>query len=177
MLAFYWALGKDIEKMQAEQKWGSSFFATLSMDLRTVLPGQEGFSETNIRYMKRFYVLYSQILPQLVEKVENENLPQLVEDLGDNEINPLFVDIICAVPWGHHRYIIDKCKGDSAKALFYVQKTIENNWSRACLLNWLDTDLYKRQGKAISEYELSKLYPTDFKGSLPSIEEIERQLK
>ena len=165
MLAFYWALGKDIEKMQAEQKWGSSFFATLSMDLRTVLPGQEGFSETNIRYMKRFYVLYSQILPQLVE------------DLGDNEINPLFVDIICAVPWGHHRYIIDKCKGDSAKALFYVQKTIENNWSRACLLNWLDTDLYKRQGKAISEYELSKLYPTDFKGSLPSIEEIERQLK
>jgi RecB family endonuclease NucS len=29
----------------------------------------------------------------------------------------------------------------------------------------------------ISEYELSKLYPTDFKGTLPSIEEIERQLK
>ena len=29
----------------------------------------------------------------------------------------------------------------------------------------------------ISEYELSKLYPADFKGSLPSIEEIEQQLK
>jgi hypothetical protein len=85
MLAFYWALGKDIEKTQAEQKWGSSFFATLSMDLRTVLPGQEGFSETNIRYMKRFYVLYSQILPQAVEEFgDSENLPQLVEDLRDN---------------------------------------------------------------------------------------------
>ena len=70
MLTFYWSLGKDIEKMQAEHKWGSSFFATLSTDLRAVLPGQGGFSETNIRYMKRFYVLYSQILPQLVEKMK-----------------------------------------------------------------------------------------------------------
>ena len=140
MLAFYWALGKDIEKMQAEHKWGSSFFATLSMDLNAVLPGQGGFSETNIRYMKRFYVLYSQILPQLVE------------GSGNNDANPQFVDELCVVPWGHHRYIIDKCKGDADKALFYVRKTIENNWSRAVLLNWLDTDLYERQGKAISNF-------------------------
>ena len=29
----------------------------------------------------------------------------------------------------------------------------------------------------ISEYELSKLYPTNFKGTLPSIEDIENELK
>ena len=29
----------------------------------------------------------------------------------------------------------------------------------------------------ISEYELSKVYPTDFKSSLPTIEEIEKQLR
>ena len=29
----------------------------------------------------------------------------------------------------------------------------------------------------ISEYDLSKLYPTKFKGSLPSIAEIEEQLR
>ena len=28
----------------------------------------------------------------------------------------------------------------------------------------------------ISEYELSKVYPADFKSSLPSIEEIEKEL-
>ena len=33
------------------------------------------------------------------------------------------------------------------------------------------------QPLGISEYELSKLYPKDFKSSLPSIEEIERELK
>ena len=33
------------------------------------------------------------------------------------------------------------------------------------------------QPLGISEYELSKLYPADFKSTLPSIEEIEQELK
>lgn len=49
-------------------------------------------------------------------------------------------------------YKMDKCKNDVEKALFYVEKTIENNWSRAVLLNWLSTDLYERQGKAITNF-------------------------
>ena len=52
-----------------------------------------------------------------------------------------------AVPWGHHRTLIDKCKGDRDKALFYVRRTIQNGWSRNSLLNWLSTDLYEREGK------------------------------
>ena len=60
---------------------------------------------------------------------------------------------IFMIPWGHHRFIIDKCKNDRDKAVFYVEKTLENNWSRAVLLNFLDTNLYERQGKAISNFE------------------------
>lgn len=41
------------------------------------------------------------------------------------------------IPWDHHRRIIDKCKGDMDKALFFVRKTWENNWGRDALLNWL----------------------------------------
>jgi len=122
------------------------------MDLRTVLPGQEGFSKTNLRYIKNFYILYSKKPPQLVGKTKSTNLPQVVGDLRDGEISPQIVDELCTVPWGHHRYIIDKCNGDVIKALFYVRKTVENNWSRAVLLNYLDTDLYERQGKAISNF-------------------------
>ena len=70
----------------------------------------------------------------------------------DDEISPQLVDELCRVPWGHHRFIIDKCKGDADKAIFYIRKTIENNWSRAVLLNWLDTNLYERQGKAITNF-------------------------
>jgi len=61
---------------------------------------------------------------------------------------------------GHHVVIIGKCRNDQQKALFYVNKVIENNWSRALLLNFLDTDLYDRQGKAI----------TNFQATLPDIQ-------
>ena len=74
------------------------------------------------------------------------NRPQLGDDLE----NAIFF-----IPWGHNKVIIDKCKGDSAKALFYVKKTLENNWSRDVLLNFLDTDLYERQGKAVTNFALT----------------------
>ena len=60
-------------------------------------------------------------------------------------------DWICLF-WGHIRHIIDNCKNDLDKALFFVGKTIENNWSGAALLNFLGTDLYERQGKAFTDY-------------------------
>ena len=124
LLRYYWELGKDIEEKQADNKYGSKFYATLSRDLRHEMPDVEGLSETSIRYAKRFYTLYSQqiaILPQLVEESERENLPQLVERLYSD---------LFSIPWGHHRYIIDKCSNDSSKALFYVRQTLENGWSR-----------------------------------------------
>ncbi len=38
--------------------------------------------------------------------------------------------------------------------MFFVQKTLENNWSRDTLINFLDTNLYERDGKAINNFEL-----------------------
>ena len=57
------------------------------------------------------------------------------------------------VPWNHIKYILDKCGNDQEKALFYVQETIKNNWSRAVLLHFLGTDLYERKGKAVTNFE------------------------
>lgn len=74
LLRYYWELGKDIEEKQADNKYGSKFYATLSRDLRHEMPGVEGLSETSIRYAKRFYTLYRQQfvnLPQLVAESEN----------------------------------------------------------------------------------------------------------
>lgn len=141
MLHFYWSLGKDMVNMHAESRWGSRFYNNLSKDLTTIVPEIKSFSPTNLKYMTYFYRLYNGIYSQAVDEMKNEISPQLVDEL-------------CAVPWGHHRYIIDKCKGDADKALFYVRKTIENNWSRAVLLNWLETNLYERQGKAITNFTM-----------------------
>lgn len=68
--------------------------------------------------------------------------------------------IVFRIPWRHNRTIIDKCKNNVDKALFYVRKTLENNWSRDVLVNFLDTDLFERQGKAI----------TNFANTLPSVQ-------
>ena len=82
-----------------------------------------------------------------------QSFPQLGEDFKSGEIEPLF-----AIPWGHHKLIMDKCSGNLQKALFFVNQVIQNGWSRAMLLNFLDTDLFERQGKAI----------TNFKQTLPA---------
>lgn len=154
MLRFYFSLGADIVNKKAESRWGDGFFKNLSKDLQNELPGVRGFSETNLRYSKYFYLLYNQTLtihPQVGDKFYNQDFiisPQIGDQLD-----------IFQIPWSHHKYIIDKCKKDTDKALFYVRKTLENNWSRNVLLNFLDTGLYERQGKAIS----------NFKSTLPEV--------
>lgn len=117
MLRFYWSLGRDIVEMQAESKWGSSFFDTLSEDLRKMFPGTKGFSTTNLRYMKRYYDMFGEILPQLEAELSDiTNLPQVGAE-------------IYAIPWGHIKVIVAKCIGNPEKALFFVDEVIKNNWS------------------------------------------------
>lgn len=147
LLEYYWSIGRDIAQKQYANSYGSAFYETLSRDLRNELPDAKGFSENNIRYMYRFYQLYSQLIenrPQAVDDFGSENLPQGVEDSILKEI--------CSIPWFHQRTIIDKCKGNASKALFFVRKVLENNWGRNVLLNFLDTDLYERHGKAITNF-------------------------
>lgn len=142
MLQFYWSLGHDIVEREMENTYGSGFFKRLSADLQRELPDAKGFSPTNIKYFKYFYELYSPLL---------ENRPQVADNFK-HAIIPQVAELLFSIPWDHHRRIIDRCKGNPQRALFFVQKTKENNWSRAVLLNFLDTDLYEREGKAITNF-------------------------
>jgi predicted nuclease of restriction endonuclease-like (RecB) superfamily len=165
LLLLYWDLGRDIAVRQMETTWGSGFFEQLSNDLRKEFPDMQGFSAVNLTYCKRFYLFYTQndvISQQLVDKippkfgdqlqaVDNKrdlNFQQVVEDLKNH---PIF-----QIPWGHHIQIFTKCK-TVHEALFYVQKTIENGWSRAVLMNFLEADLFSTQGKALTNF--SRLLP------------------
>jgi len=120
----------------------------------------DGFSSTNLKYIKRFYLFYSQdnsIRPQLVDEFtdNSNNLPQVENhykleirhQLGDEfQDNPIF-----QVPWRHHIQIFTKSKSIK-EAMFYVQKTIENGWSRAVLMNFMEADLFSAQGKALTNF-------------------------
>lgn len=152
VLEFYWDLGRDITARQYANTYGSGFYKNLSVDLKRKLPEVKGFSPTNLKYMTYFYTLYSPVIenrPRAVDDFKTNcpagNRPQVVDDFN---LKRLF-----SIPWGHHRFIIDHCKGNMKKAIFFVHKTLENNWSRNVLLNWLDTDLYEREGKAVSNFQ------------------------
>ena len=154
MLQFYWELGKDIVEKKAESRWGSGFMKNLSRDLKEVNPDATCFSETNLLYMKNFYLLYQpyleitpqtgeQITQQVVEQKENVITPQLGEQIQKD---------IFSIGWGHHKVLIDKYSRYPEKALFFVHQTVENGWSRDMLLNFMGTDLYERQGKALTNF-------------------------
>lgn len=158
VLQFYWELGKDICNKEAENKYGSKFYAALSRDLRNEMPDAEGLSERNLRYTKKFYQLYSQeirILQQLAANSESEILQQPAAkfntEFTQQVANQLKRDIF-SIPWGHHMLLIDKFLTEPKKALFYVQQVIENGWSRNVLHNYIDSSLYERQGKALSNF-------------------------
>ncbi|MDE5874768.1 MAG: PDDEXK nuclease domain-containing protein [Muribaculaceae bacterium] len=140
MLQFYWELGRDIVSMQAENKYGSKFFESLSRDLKVVIPGAKGFSARNLKYIKNFYLMYSSIWQQVVAKFDSKKGQQLVAEL-------------CKIPWGHHTLLIDRLVSKPEVALFYIKETIEQGWSRAVLDHMLDTNLHKRQGNAISNFK------------------------
>ena len=135
MLDLYWTLGKDIVEKQADAKWGDSFLLTLSNDLKKAFPGVSGFSIQNLKNIRYWYKFYNEKGLQVVSQMET--IEKMVK----------------SIPWGHNQRIMYKCN-DLNEALFYVQKTMDNNWSRNVLENQIDSDLYERQGKAINNFQV-----------------------
>ena len=160
MLELYWSIGADIVEKQAENKWGSGVISQLSRDLREEFPNIQGFSQTNLSYMKKFYMLYSPnpILHQLGgELVEASFRHQLGAKLDDDSIlhqvggELALPPMLGAVPWRHHVEIMSRSKSLD-EAIFYITQTIENGWSRAMLINFMKTNLFHKKGKAPNNF-------------------------
>ena len=146
LLRLYWRMGADICEKQKSATWGDGWLKELSRELMTEFPDMKGFSHRNLKYIRQWYEFYNQQLiigQQLVAQLRNDERQQPVATISE--------DVFFSVPWGHHLYIISQCK-DVARAVFYLNKTVENGWSRAVLLNFLDTNLYKRQGKTVNNF-------------------------
>lgn len=169
LITLYWDLGKQIAEKQENAAWGSGFINQLSKDLKSEFPGMGGFSANNLRYCKSFFLFYFSnisIHAQVVRKLEsnaNQSVSirkQLVPKLDTTTLSEKSLNSkLIKIPWGHHILILKKIK-DVKEALFYINKTIENNWSRSVLEYQIETNLFHRQGKAV----------TNFKDSLPAIQ-------
>lgn len=136
LLTLYWDLGEQIIEKQRDAQWGDGFLRQMSSDLQAEFPGLTGFSFTNLKYMRQWVSFWRQAVAEIVQQPVAQIGPQLVGQ----------------IPWGHNLLIINKIK-NCDEALFYVRKTIENNWSRAVLTHQIESGLYQRDGKAISNFE------------------------
>lgn len=142
MLEFYWSLGRDIVTLKAEQAWGNGVIEHLSLDLKDVFSNMKGLSYTNLKYASQWYRFYCD---------DKEIRQQLVGELAMPEKFGL-------VPWGHHIHLIAKCKSVE-EALFYMNKTIEGNWSRSRMDDEIADGLFGKQGKAITNFSVSLPQP------------------
>jgi len=132
LLSLYWDLGEQIIEKQREAKWGDGFLEQMSRDLQAEFLEMKGFSFRNLKLMRQWVSFWSPIGQQAVAQIAQQ--------------------LVAQIPWGHNQLIMNKI-GDHEEALFYVRKTIENNWSRAVLTHQIESGLYQRDGKAITNFE------------------------
>ena len=85
----------------------------------------KGFSRTNLLYMRAFADAYPE--ETFVQQVAGQ------------------------MPWFHNCVLIDRVK-DAVKREWYILQTIEHGWSRNVLMLQIESNLYDRQGKAITNY-------------------------
>ena len=159
MLEFYWSLGRDIIQMKAESKWGDGFFNQLSLDMKATFPDEKGFSVTNLKYMKRWYLFYyervtksHQVGDQMRQQVADEiqkQIPAIRQQPADEFGMP---EIFGGIPWFHHVCIFTKSES-LEEALFYINKAATEGWSRSRLEDKMADRLYQTQGKAVTNFD------------------------
>ena len=137
LLSFYWELGAAIVERQKSAAWGSGFLQQLSKDLRAEFPDMKGFSLRNIKYIRQWHLYYSELVPkgqQPVAQFAKQPVSQITQ-----------------IPWGHNLAIISKCHSTD-EALYYVQNTIAHGWSRSVLTHQIESGLWEREGKALTNF-------------------------
>ena len=177
LIMMYWDLGNQIVERQENAKWGSGFINQLSKDLKSEFPDIKGFSRSNIFAIKKFYLFYrthfsiqdvdfqlenkekSEVVleREIVHQVGGQITNELIHQLGgqfEEEFLKCFL-----IPWRHNITIIEKVKNPT-EAVFYLNLTITNSWSRSVLEYQIETNLFSRQGNTIN----------NFKNTLPAIQ-------
>ena len=126
LVLLYWGIGREILARQQQEGWGSKVIDRLAKDLRGEFPHMKGLSRTNLLYMRAFAEAWTE--ESIVQQVAGQ------------------------LPWFHNCVILDKLKPPEER-LWYAQAAIEHGWSRNILVMQIEGDLYRRQGKATTNFQ------------------------
>lgn len=143
LIYLYWEIGQKIN--EKENIWGTKLIDQVAKDLKNAFPDIRGFSRSNLYYCRRFYLFYTKLfVQQPVGQIQST----------DTEAIKIVQQLVGQIPWGHNILIFSNTENVEA-ALFYIQKTIENNWSRENLKDQLKSKLHLRTGQVISNFNYS----------------------
>ena len=126
LIVLYWQVGREILKRQSAAGWGAKVVEHLASDLHREFPGMTGFSRTNLLYMRAF-----------AEAWPDEQIVQ---------------QVVGQIPWGHNVRLLDLVK-TPAEREWYIHRAIEHGWSRNVLVHQIESGLYRRQGKAQTNFQ------------------------
>lgn len=121
------------------------------------MPDATGLSRTNLYYAKKFYILYRNIIYDIEKPVTkcDEKVQQSVGQSDRQIVQQAvgqFMETIFSIPWGHHIHIMNRFAKDPSQAVFYLRQTVQNGWSRDMLTHFIESDLYSREGKALTNF-------------------------
>ncbi|WP_404421332.1 PDDEXK nuclease domain-containing protein [Nibricoccus sp. IMCC34717] len=159
LLALYWDIGNLILSRQKKEGWGSKVIDRLSVDLQRELPGQQGFSPRNLKYMRAFAEAWPEMLfvhqaGAQIESAKNAKgssvCPPIVRPVATD--SPIVHPPGAQLPWKHHCMLLDKLD-TPADRLWYAAKAVEHGWSRDVLAMQIESGLHKREGKAVSNFK------------------------
>lgn len=136
LIRLYWDIGHVILQRQQAEGWGSKVIERLGDDLQREFPGQSGFSRQNIYRMRAFALAFAPDAASVSQPARQFEPP------------PAFL----AIPWFHTVTIVEQVK-DTAARLWYAQATTAFGWSRAVLEHQIETDAYRRRGKAVTNFD------------------------
>ena len=148
LIRLYWDIGKSIVERQRAEGWGKSVVERLAADLQREFPGVGGFSAANIWRMRAFYLAYTnEVLARAARESNSQKLAQAARELAGRNLP----SAVREIPWFHNVVLVEKLK-DPRQRVWYAQQTIINGWSRAVLVHQIESGLYTRQGKAITNF-------------------------
>jgi predicted nuclease of restriction endonuclease-like (RecB) superfamily len=125
LVLLYWSIGRDILMRQKEQGWGAKVIDRLAEDLRKAFPEMTGFSPRNLKYMRAFAGAWPE--------------------------EPIVQQLVAQIPWGHIVRILDYVKVPAERE-WYIREAIQYGWSRNVLVHQIESSLYSRQGKALTNF-------------------------
>jgi predicted nuclease of restriction endonuclease-like (RecB) superfamily len=124
LIRLYHHIGTEILERQNIASWGDKIIKQIADDLRAAFPDMKGFSHRNLKYMRYFA----------------EHCPDL--QFGQQSAAQL--------PWFHIVLLLTKV--EAAEREWYASKAVANGWSRLTMEQHIQSRLYSRQGKAVSNF-------------------------